>query len=129
MSQKQVMLKSEDLSRSLEINAIWTFDTEFPNIFNKSCTRLCLYTVAGWGVMFCVYTVAGWGVMFCVCILWRVGCHVLCLYCGGLGCLVLCLYTVTGWGVMLGVYTVAGWGVLFCVCILWRGRMSCSVSV
>ena len=24
-------------SRSLEINAIWTFDTEFPTIFNKSC--------------------------------------------------------------------------------------------
>ena len=38
MSQKQVMPKSEDLSRSLEINAIWTFDTEFPTIFNKSCT-------------------------------------------------------------------------------------------
>ena len=34
---KQVMPKSEDLSRSLEINAIWTFDTEFPTIFNKSC--------------------------------------------------------------------------------------------
>ena len=32
------MPKSEDLSRSLEINAIWTFDTEFPTIFNKSCT-------------------------------------------------------------------------------------------
>ena len=30
---KQVMPKSEDLSRSLEINAIWTFDTEFPNYF------------------------------------------------------------------------------------------------
>ena len=37
MSQKQVMPKSEDLSRSLEINAMWTFDTEFPTIFNKSC--------------------------------------------------------------------------------------------
>ena len=35
---KQVMPKSEDLSRSLEINAIWTFETEFPTIFNKSCT-------------------------------------------------------------------------------------------
>ena len=35
MSQKQAMPKSEDLSRSLEINAIWTFDTEFTNIFNK----------------------------------------------------------------------------------------------
>ena len=35
---KQVMPKREDLSRSLEINAIWTFDTEFPTIFNKSCT-------------------------------------------------------------------------------------------
>ena len=33
---KQVMPKNEDLSRSPEINAIWTFDTEFPTIFNKS---------------------------------------------------------------------------------------------
>ena len=33
------MPKSEDLSRSLEINAIWTFDTEFPTI-NKSCTYI-----------------------------------------------------------------------------------------
>ena len=32
MSQKQVMQKSEDLSRSLEINAIWTFDLEFGSI-------------------------------------------------------------------------------------------------
>ena len=40
MSQKQVMPKSEDLSRSLEMNAIWTFDTEFPTIFNKSCTYI-----------------------------------------------------------------------------------------
>ena len=40
MSQKQVMPKSDDLSRSLEINAIWTFDTEFPTIFNKSCTHI-----------------------------------------------------------------------------------------
>ena len=34
MSQKQVMPKSEDLiiSRSLEINAIWTFDTELFSI-------------------------------------------------------------------------------------------------
>ena len=40
MSQKQVMPKSEDLSRSLEINAIMTFDTEFPPIFNKSCTYI-----------------------------------------------------------------------------------------
>ena len=40
MSQKQVMPKSEDLSRSLEINAIWNFDTEFPTIFNKSCTYI-----------------------------------------------------------------------------------------
>ena len=30
MSQKQVMPKSEDISRSPEIYAIWTFDTEFP---------------------------------------------------------------------------------------------------
>ena len=40
MSQKQVMPKSEDLSRSLETNAIWIFDTEFPTIFNKSCTYI-----------------------------------------------------------------------------------------
>ena len=40
MSQKQVMPKSEDLSKSLEINAIWTFDTEFPTIFNKLCTYI-----------------------------------------------------------------------------------------
>ena len=40
MSQKQVMPKSEDLSRSLEINAIWTFDTEFSTIFNKPCTYI-----------------------------------------------------------------------------------------
>ena len=38
MSQKQVM--REDLSGSLEINAIWTFDTEFPTIFIKSCTYI-----------------------------------------------------------------------------------------
>ena len=37
---KQVMPKSEDPSRSLEINAIWTFHTEFPTIFNKSCTYI-----------------------------------------------------------------------------------------
>ena len=42
MSQKQVMPKNEDISSSLEINAIWTFDTEFPTtcIFNKSCTYI-----------------------------------------------------------------------------------------
>ena len=40
MSQKQVMPKSDDLRRSLEINTIWTFDTEFPTIFNKSCTYI-----------------------------------------------------------------------------------------
>ena len=34
---KQVMPKSTDLSRSLEIKPMWTFDTEFPTIFNKSC--------------------------------------------------------------------------------------------
>ena len=37
---KQVMPKSKDLSRSKEINAIWTFDTEFPTIFIKSCTYI-----------------------------------------------------------------------------------------
>ena len=35
---KQVMPKSEDLSRSLEINAIWTFDKEFPTIINLDYT-------------------------------------------------------------------------------------------
>ena len=34
------MPKSEDLSMSVEINAIWTFDTEFPTIFNKPCTYI-----------------------------------------------------------------------------------------
>ena len=34
------MPKSEYLSRSLEINAIKTFDREFPTIFNKSCTYI-----------------------------------------------------------------------------------------
>ena len=29
------MPKSQDLSGSLEIKLIWTFDTEFPIIFNK----------------------------------------------------------------------------------------------
>ena len=37
---KQVMPKSEDLSRSLEIKPIWTLDTEFPTIYNKSCTYI-----------------------------------------------------------------------------------------
>ena len=35
---KQVMPKGEDLSRSLEIKLIWTFDTELPGIFNQTCT-------------------------------------------------------------------------------------------
>ena len=34
------MPKSEDLSRSLEINAIWTFHTEFPTTFIKSFTYI-----------------------------------------------------------------------------------------
>ena len=37
---KQVMPKREDLSRSPEIKPIWTFDTEFPTIINKSCTYI-----------------------------------------------------------------------------------------
>ena len=28
------------MAKSAEINAIWTFDTEFPTIFNKSCTYI-----------------------------------------------------------------------------------------
>ena len=34
------MQKSKDLSRSLEINIICTFDMDFPNIFNKTCTYI-----------------------------------------------------------------------------------------
>ena len=34
------MPKSEDLRRSPVIIPIWTFDTEFPTIFNKSCTYI-----------------------------------------------------------------------------------------
>ena len=37
---KHVMPKNEDPRRSLEINAIWTFDAEFQTIFNKSCTYI-----------------------------------------------------------------------------------------
>ena len=50
---KQVMPKSEDLSRSLEINAIWTFDTEFPTIFNKSCTYITFKSAVIY-VMLCI---------------------------------------------------------------------------
>ena len=35
--------KSEDLSRSLEINAIWIFNMEFSTISNKSCTYVIFY--------------------------------------------------------------------------------------
>ena len=45
---KQVMPKSEDLSKSLEINAIWTFDTEVPIIFNKSCTYIKYINICFW---------------------------------------------------------------------------------
>ena len=37
---KQVMPKSRDPSRSLEMKLIWSFDTEFPTIFNKPCTYI-----------------------------------------------------------------------------------------
>ena len=37
---KQVKPNSQDLSRSQEIKAIWTLDTEFPTIFNKTCTYI-----------------------------------------------------------------------------------------
>ena len=33
---KQVMPKSKDLSKSIEIKLIWTFDSEFPTNLNKS---------------------------------------------------------------------------------------------
>ena len=42
---RQVMPKSEDLSRSLEIKLILTFDTEFLPIFNKSCTYITFKSV------------------------------------------------------------------------------------
>ena len=56
---KQVMPKSEDPSRSLEINAIWTFDTEFPTNFNKSCTYITFKSAIkhrqlGYGVIRCI---------------------------------------------------------------------------
>ena len=31
---KQVMSRSEDLSRSLEIKPIWTFESEFPTVYS-----------------------------------------------------------------------------------------------
>ena len=34
------MPKSKGLSMSLEIKPIWTFDTEFPTIYNKLCTYI-----------------------------------------------------------------------------------------
>ena len=34
------MPKSGDISSSLEISAIWAFDTEFPTNFNKSRTYI-----------------------------------------------------------------------------------------
>ena len=34
------MPKGEDLSRSIEINAISTFDMQFQTIYNKSCTYI-----------------------------------------------------------------------------------------
>ena len=37
---EQVVPKSIDLRRSLEIKPIRRFDTEFPTIFNKSCTYI-----------------------------------------------------------------------------------------
>ena len=51
---KQVMPKSEDLSRSLEINAIWTFDTEFPTIFNTSCTYITFKSAVKYITMFAI---------------------------------------------------------------------------
>ena len=39
---KLVMPKNQDLSRSLEIKVIWTFDAEFPTIFNETCTYITL---------------------------------------------------------------------------------------
>ena len=37
---RYLTLACKHLCRSLEINAIWTFDTEFPTFFNKSCTYI-----------------------------------------------------------------------------------------
>ena len=36
------MPKSKSLNKSLKIKPIWTFDTKFPTIFNKSCTYITL---------------------------------------------------------------------------------------
>ena len=52
---KQVMPKSGYLSRSLEINAIWTFDTEFPTIFNKSCTYITFKSAVKHSLYMSVY--------------------------------------------------------------------------
>ena len=38
---KQVVPKSEDQNKSLEIKVIWRFRKEFPAIFNKTCTYIC----------------------------------------------------------------------------------------
>ena len=35
-----VKAKSQHLSRSLEIQPIYTFETEFPTVFNNSCTYI-----------------------------------------------------------------------------------------
>ena len=37
---KHVMPKSQDQSRSLDLRLIWTFNTEFRTIFNKSYTYI-----------------------------------------------------------------------------------------
>ena len=41
---KQVMQKGQDRVRLLEINMIWTFHTEFPTSFNKTCTYIMALT-------------------------------------------------------------------------------------
>ena len=70
-----------------------------------SCPVSVYYDRVGCHVL-CLYTMAGWGVMSCVCILQGgVSCPVS-VYYDRVGCHVLCLYTMTGWGVMS------------CVCIL-----------
>ena len=44
---KQVMPKSEDLSKSQEIKPIWTFDTDFLSFFNKSCMNELIWCASG----------------------------------------------------------------------------------
>ena len=56
------MPKSQNPSRSLEIIVIWTFDTEFPTIFDKSCTFITFKSAVkliqlGYGIFIFIYCI------------------------------------------------------------------------